>query len=334
MLAGRPSDSNDSRGHDAGIFLCLDPTDMHQADPIYQRIISLYAEQDGLPLSPSFVAYELDMTALEAEELLDELVKQSVLEFDFDQGGEVYYSLSAAYMDVRTGPAPNPRLEDSAWGSTDGRVSQQPYMQSGFAQNGFDGDVAVAAPTKSRSSRNPYRSSRPSRSSRRNGSSRQSRSTRRSSRRSRNYGPAAESPATDRWAEIGPNGCDGSVGNPGEAQPIFHAATAQQTRPPSSSPWSEHRRYAGLNEHPGTQMVRNPPNSLPARKVHRAEPMLAAILSLFFAGSGQLYNGQVGKGIAFFISFLLLWAFALGWMVQIWAAVDAYQVAESRRDPT
>ncbi len=62
---------------------------------------------------------------------------------------------------------------------------------------------------------------------------------------------------------------------------------------------------------------------------------LAAVLSFFWCGLGQIYNGQVGKGIAFLVgyavSFLLMFVligFLTTPILWIWGMVDAYQTAE------
>jgi TM2 domain-containing membrane protein YozV len=64
-------------------------------------------------------------------------------------------------------------------------------------------------------------------------------------------------------------------------------------------------------------------------------PGLAAVFSFFYSGLGQIYNGEIGKGIMFifvqtiniglmflFIGFITYPAF---W---IWGIVDAYKTAE------
>jgi TM2 domain-containing membrane protein YozV len=57
-------------------------------------------------------------------------------------------------------------------------------------------------------------------------------------------------------------------------------------------------------------------------------PGLAAIFSLFWPGAGQIYNGQVGKGIATMVVFwITVWVF-VGFVVQIWAVFDAYNQAK------
>lgn len=64
-------------------------------------------------------------------------------------------------------------------------------------------------------------------------------------------------------------------------------------------------------------------------------PALAAIATFFIVGLGQILNGQVGKGIAFFcaavvsgiLCFVLI-GFLLLPVVWIWAIADAYQGAQ------
>ncbi|UOE92963.1 MULTISPECIES: hypothetical protein [Bacillaceae] len=62
---------------------------------------------------------------------------------------------------------------------------------------------------------------------------------------------------------------------------------------------------------------------------------LAAVLSFFFAGLGQIYNGQIAKGIAFIIAYFisgLLMFIIIGFITTpilwIWGMVDAYKQAE------
>jgi TM2 domain-containing membrane protein YozV len=62
---------------------------------------------------------------------------------------------------------------------------------------------------------------------------------------------------------------------------------------------------------------------------------LSAVLSFFCAGLGQIYNGQIGKGIGFivgyFISICLMFVlvgFITTPILWIWGMVDAYKQAE------
>jgi len=61
--------------------------------------------------------------------------------------------------------------------------------------------------------------------------------------------------------------------------------------------------------------------------VRRKEPGVALLLSFLMPGLGQVYNGDVGKGIAFFISFWVTVWFFIGVGVWVWAMIDGYQSA-------
>ena len=60
--------------------------------------------------------------------------------------------------------------------------------------------------------------------------------------------------------------------------------------------------------------------------------IIAAILSfLLLGGVGQIYLGQNKKGIILIVASLLLWCISvgtLGWIVQIFGAIDAYMLAD------
>ncbi len=64
-------------------------------------------------------------------------------------------------------------------------------------------------------------------------------------------------------------------------------------------------------------------------------PGLAAVLSFFFCGLGQIYNGQILKGlillVAYFISWLMMYiiiGFITTPILWIWGIVDAYRKAQ------
>lgn len=68
-------------------------------------------------------------------------------------------------------------------------------------------------------------------------------------------------------------------------------------------------------------------------------PLVAAILSVIVAGLGQIYNGQIGKGVVFIILQIINGALTLvliGWIlmpiVGLWATVDAYLVAKRNNE--
>ena len=68
-------------------------------------------------------------------------------------------------------------------------------------------------------------------------------------------------------------------------------------------------------------------------------PILAAILSLIVAGLGQIYNGQIGKGVFFIVIQLIngaLTTILIGWIllpiVGLWAMIDAYMTAKRNNE--
>ena len=63
--------------------------------------------------------------------------------------------------------------------------------------------------------------------------------------------------------------------------------------------------------------------------------VLAAVLSVFLAGLGQIYNGQIGKGILLFLIrlvsdclFFLIFPLAFSFLLWIYGMYDAYKSAE------
>ena len=68
----------------------------------------------------------------------------------------------------------------------------------------------------------------------------------------------------------------------------------------------------------------------PAAVKEDKNPIVAAILSFFFPGSGQAYNGQTGKGIGVFICFIIGYMIFIipGLIVFIYGVYDAYSSAQ------
>ena len=68
-------------------------------------------------------------------------------------------------------------------------------------------------------------------------------------------------------------------------------------------------------------------------------PIIAAVLSLIVAGLGQIYNGQITKGVLFIVAQLINGALlyvAIGFvtmpLVGLWAVIDAYLVAKRNNE--
>ena len=74
---------------------------------------------------------------------------------------------------------------------------------------------------------------------------------------------------------------------------------------------------------------------------NRKNPGLAAVLSFFIPGLGQIYNGQIGKGIlviilsiVFSAMVIFLIGFILAPAIWIWAMYDAYSTAKKINEGT
>jgi TM2 domain-containing membrane protein YozV len=68
-------------------------------------------------------------------------------------------------------------------------------------------------------------------------------------------------------------------------------------------------------------------------------PILAAVLSLILAGLGQIYNGQILKGVLFIVVQAIngaLTTVLIGWILLpifgLWAIVDAFLVARRNNE--
>ena len=77
----------------------------------------------------------------------------------------------------------------------------------------------------------------------------------------------------------------------------------------------------------GYQPQGHPYVGLATTYAKRKEPSLAVLLSFFFPGLGQLYNGDVGKGIGLMLGFWVLIWIGIGIVFWIWSMVDAYHSA-------
>lgn len=83
------------------------------------------------------------------------------------------------------------------------------------------------------------------------------------------------------------------------------------------------RLFAG-----GIDMNQQPP------PVFYKNPGIAAVLSFFWMGLGQIYNGQIAKGIAFIVAYAMSWILmfvVIGIITTpilfIWGIYDAYKSA-------
>lgn len=87
----------------------------------------------------------------------------------------------------------------------------------------------------------------------------------------------------------------------------------------------------------GASALNNPALLAASGALVDKSPGVALILSLFITGAGQLYNGQIGKGILMFIAAVICIGTAMfivpafiALIVWIWSIVDAYRVAKQK----
>jgi TM2 domain-containing membrane protein YozV len=51
--------------------------------------------------------------------------------------------------------------------------------------------------------------------------------------------------------------------------------------------------------------------------------VISALASFLYPGLGQLVQGRILAALLFFVMATLLWFVLLGWIIHIWAAIDA-----------
>ncbi len=51
--------------------------------------------------------------------------------------------------------------------------------------------------------------------------------------------------------------------------------------------------------------------------------VIAALASFFIPGLGQLIQGRLLSALMFFVFAAILWVIWLGWLIHIWAIIDA-----------
>ncbi len=105
----------------------------------------------------------------------------------------------------------------------------------------------------------------------------------------------------------------------------------QQSQAQQQVPPTQMQKWSGQAQSPWGQ----PQQVFIVNNVHpvglyqeRKSPGLSVLLSFLLTGAGQLYNGQVAKGILMLGTCVILWGFLLGWVVTLWSIYDAYITAK------
>ena len=254
------------------------------------EILKFFYEEGLEELTPSYVAYRLQLSSGQAASLLDTMVRESVLELSTDPQGRILYQLPSVERDrlarVREGlgrphrPQPSPRPHSS----------HPPHHRQGGSQ-GEDGSAWGGT----------------------------------SSGGGEGYQHARQRPPKPGHHPAPPWAFP-----PGPQPP---PQGPQQQRPPGWPP--QHHSQPG---HPiggdGGAMVpygagQHQPPVVYGHYYHRPpnphhSPGIAALLSFFFPGFGQFYNGEASKGVTMMVTTAMAWLFLMGWAVHVWSIIDAY----------
>lgn len=113
----------------------------------------------------------------------------------------------------------------------------------------------------------------------------------------------------------------------GEQTAMVNASNQQQpTAWSTASGGTRVNQSSGMSGGGGSAVARYQHEGAMQRPEH--QPGMSLLLSLILCGTGQIYNGEVSKGIMMMVLCFLLWFVLLGWVVQIWSIVDSVVVAE------
>lgn len=152
----------------------------------------------------------------------------------------------------------------------------------------------------------------------------------------------SQAPALAAPSYAAPPGPPYGTGGP----PFGAGAPPYGTGAPATGPHAVHPSYPGpapvhVVIHGAAPIVPAPAYAAPppaalAPYGRRRDSGIAALLSFFLPGAGQLYNGQTGKGVGFLlvtvfvnVPLMFLWiGFATQLVTWLWAMIDAYVSAE------
>lgn len=318
-----------------------------------QAILQMIHARRVERLTPSAVAYEFGMSVKDAEKALDRMVTGETLELDSDDDGNLFYflpGLGAAGVFMQGTAAANPSEPP-----TPPNASPNPYQGGPNAQqppsSGAPWTPPPSAPPYGAPQGPPPGSGMPGHNPYATGGA----------QGGAPYGQAPPSYGQNPYGQ--PQGGPGygqppaSQGGYGNAGPYGNAGYGQAPNsPPQGYPSNQGGAgYGGNGGYAPTQSGYPPqqypqpnygnayaapnanhPNYNPPSYAYGHQAMVpvstaprsaaaASLLSAMFPGAGQLYNGQVGKGLFFFFSTVVMLNFGpLAMLPWLWGVVDAY----------
>ncbi len=338
-----------------------------QLQQFEQEILRLAFETESR-ITTASVAYYLGIPSREANRMLNLLLEEGVLELDSDLEGNLFYSLASRGEDIEAikelkkadddrGHAYDHAREVSSrvFGASVGESHEAPSSSPIVGAANLEGTTAIAHTRHSVPMHQPRPKPRETPKSRDNwggfddyyGPNHGTDMAMQPSR------PAQTKPV---WSGVVSRSAstDGSVGHSSSfGSPVLVSASARC----EPMPLTENKPVlascdepvAGIREVEGGQFItsddlwfganRNDGALVPvsdetalARDYYieqpEHQPGMALLLSLILCGTGQIYNGEVSKGIMMMVLCFLLWFVLLGWVVHIWSIVDAVVVAE------
>lgn len=288
---------------------------MEQAQ--FEQAVLRMAHNGGVQrLTPADVGYQLRMSVKDAERMLDKMVTNAQLELDSDDDGNLFYFVPGhgtpgVFTSGTASANPvDPPKPDPAYGQSPGYApyGQSPSHQSPPPQQGGYPPPAYGQPHPAQPPQ-----------------------------------PAPNAP----YGQFGPptsppppyNNGYGQPQYPPPAQPAYGQPYAAPPGPPPAyghqpgapygqATYGQHNGYApqGAYGAPPPAPYAYGHNALvPAGHAAPKSPAAASLLSAIIPGAGQLYNGQVGKGLTFFfVTCFLLALPPLAAVPWLWGVVDAY----------
>lgn len=291
--------------------------------PEFERAVLQMAHHGGVSrLTPSAVAYQVRVSAKDAERMLDKMVTNAQLELDSDDDGNLFYfvpglgtpgvftSGTAAANPIEPPkppePAPGPPYAPYGQSPTGNPYGQYGQPQSAPQPSPYPGGTA---PPQQQQYGQPY--GQPPASSSQYGQP-----------PAAPYGqPPTAAPygaAQQQYGQPGPPPYGGqSYPQPPQyGQPPQNGQPPQHGQPPQyGQPMNAYGQPYGYGQNALVPQGSQGPKS----------PAASALLSAMIPGAGQLYNGQVGKGLAFFfISLLMVSTPPMLFVPWMWGIIDAY----------
>ncbi len=332
-----------------------------------QAILKMAFETDA-KITTASVAYYLGIPSRKANELLEGLLSEGVLELDSDSDGNLYYFVPNHSPSKERLTPPHHTAADESWERLEAaadaaaNLEEEPVIQSPVVAEHFSTTIEEPAEKQQ-----PFSPSHFSPSQGADGRSAGFESAPDPSSYYQPQPPTARQPLphqrfrqqpvhSSRFDGI-PEGVAARLGRP-DARPnrcgggsvVVESAASCEPKPlaesrptvtscaevDTASKFSTHQDYGGFGftaPRSSTALATSTGSGemvLTADTIDQPEhqPGMALLLSLILCGTGQIYNGEVSKGIIMLILCFLLWFVFLGWVVHIWSIVDAVVVAE------